>query len=289
MIRVGGVEVSGVSPVFGELRSMVAAEGGRFIDPVDMDKRRRVGFMGNRLAEDLFGDEDPVGREVMLHGSPFLIVGMLKAKAQDSSYSGRDHSKIIVPATTFRALTGQRWLDNFIFRASDPSLNKKVSERITAALGKRKKFDPTDNEAVAIWDTADMFVFFDNFMLAFKIFLGIMGVLTLTVGGIGVSNIMNVVVEERTREIGIKMALGARGRAILGQFILETMFLTAIGGAVSLAISWAICSAVPAFGVEEMVEIRCCHRARHVDHISSGLVGLVAGYFPALTPLASTR
>ena len=285
-----GVEVSGVSPVFGELRSMIAAEGGRFIDPVDMDQRRRVGFMGNRLAEDLFGDEDPVGREVMLHGSPFLIVGVLKAKTQDSSYSGRDHSKIIVPATTFRALTGQRWLDNFIFRASDPSLNKKVSERITAALGKRKKFDPADNEAIAIWDTADMFVFFDNFMLAFKIFLGIMGVLTLTVGGIGVSNIMNVVVEERTREIGIKMALGARGRAILGQFILETMFLTAIGGAVGLAISWAICSAVPAFGIEEAVGNPVLSpRLAMLTASLLGLVGLVRGTSRRATPPASTR
>ncbi len=277
-----GVEVSGVSPVFGQLRSMVPAEGGRFIDPIDMEQRRRVGFIGNRLAEDLFGGEDPVGSEVMLHGSPFVIVGILKAKDQDSSYSGRDHSKIMIPSTTFRALTGQRWLDNFIFRAEDPSLNKQVSERITAALGKRKKFDPADTEAVAIWDTADMFVFFDNFMLAFKIFLGIMGVLTLIVGGIGVSNIMNVVVEERTREIGIKMALGARSSSILSQFILETMLLTAIGGGIGLAISWAICAAVPAIGIEEMIGSPVLSpRLALLTASVLGLVGLFAGYFPA--------
>ena len=277
-----GVEVSGVSPVFGQLRSMVPAEGGRFIDPIDMEQRRRVGFMGNQLAEDLFGEEDPVGAEVMLHGSPFVIVGVLKAKDQDSSYSGRDHSKIMIPSTTFRALTGQRWLDNFIFRAEDPSLNKQVSERITAALGKRKKFDPADTEAVAIWDTADMFVFFDNFMLAFKIFLGIMGVLTLIVGGIGVSNIMNVVVEERTREIGIKMALGARSSSILSQFILETMLLTAIGGGIGLAISWAICAAVPAIGIEEMIGSPVLSpRLALLTASVLGLVGLFAGYFPA--------
>jgi len=277
-----GVDVSGVSPVFGELRSMVAAEGGRFLDPIDMHQRRRVAFIGNQLATDLFGDDDPVGREVVVHGSPFVIVGVMKAKEQDSSYSGRDHSKLIIPSTTFIALTGQRWIDNFIFRATDPSLNKQVTKEITAAMGQRKNFDPTDSEAVSVWDTTDIFVFFDNFMLAFKIFLGIMGGLTLVVGGIGVSNIMNVVVEERTREIGIKMALGARGRAILAQFVLETMVLTAVGGAIGLTISWAICSAVPAAGLTRFVgdPVLSPQLALLTAGIL-GLVGLVAGYFPA--------
>ncbi|HOC41505.1 MAG TPA: ABC transporter permease [Thermoanaerobaculales bacterium] len=277
-----GVEVSGVSPVFGELRSMVPAEGGRFIDPIDMEQRRRVAFIGDQLATELFGDADPVGREVLVHGSPFTIVGVMVAKEQDSSYSGRDHSKLIIPSTTFRALTGQRYIDNLIYRATDPKLNKQVSTQIIAVLGERKKFDPTDSEAVSIWDTTEMFVFFDNFMLAFKIFLGIMGGLTLVVGGIGVSNIMNVVVEERTREIGIKMALGARGGSILAQFVLETMVLTAVGGAIGLAISWAICAAVPAAGVTRFVGVPVL--SPQIAALTAGvlgLVGLVAGYFPA--------
>ena len=277
-----GVEVSGVSPVFGELRSMAPADGGRFIDPIDMEKRRRVAFIGNRLAADLFGDDEPVGREVMLQGSPFMIVGVMKPKEQDSSYSGRDHSKIIIPSTTFMALTGQRWVENMIYRATDPSLNKDVTREITATLGKRKKFDPTDSEALAVWDTTEMFVFLDNFMLAFKIFLGIMGVLTLTVGGIGVSNIMNVVVEERTREIGIKMALGARGRSILTQFVMETMVLTTIGGSIGLAISWGICRAFPALGLTEFLGNPVLSPGLGLLTASVlGLVGLIAGYFPA--------
>lgn len=277
-----GVEVSGVSPDFGELRSMVPAEGGRFIDPIDMEQRRRVAFIGNQLATELFGDADPVGREVVMHGSPFTIVGVMVEKEQDSSYSGRDHSKLIIPSTTFRAITGQRYLDNFIYRATDPRLNGEVNTQITAALGQRKKFDPADSEAVSIWDTTEMFVFFDNFMLAFKIFLGIMGGLTLVVGGIGVSNIMNVVVEERTREIGIKMALGARSRSILAQFVLETMVLTAVGGAIGLAISWAICSTVPALGITKFVGNPVLSPELALLTASVlGLVGLVAGYFPA--------
>jgi len=285
-LRVGdqgrGVDVSGVSPTFAELRSMIPQEGGRFIDPIDMEKRRRVAFIGNRLAEDLFGEKDPVGEEVMLHGSAFVIIGVLKPKEQDSAYSGRDHSKIVIPSTTFRALTGQRWIDLFIYRAADPALNQRVTRDILSALGKKKKFDPADTEALGVWDTTDMFVFFNNFMLAFKIFLGIMGVLTLIVGGIGVSNIMNVVVEERTREIGIKMALGARSRAILGQFVLETMVLTAVGGAIGLGISWAICSVVPMFGITEFVGDPVLSPALGLLTAGVlGLVGLIAGYFPA--------
>ena len=276
------VDVSGVSPVFGEMRNMVPAEGGRFINQTDMEQRRRVVFVGNELAEDLFGDIDPVGREVLLHGSPFLVVGILKAKDQDSSYSGRDHSKMIIPSTTFQALTGQRYIDLFIFKAATPEENKALTDRVLSALGQRKRFDPDDRQALMVWDTTDMFVFFDNFMLAFKFFMGFMGVLTLTVGGIGVSNIMNVVVEERTREIGIKMALGARGRTILTQFLLETFVLTAIGGIIGLSLTWGFCSAVAGTPAEDAIGTPVL--SPQIAVLTAGVLGLVgflAGFFPA--------
>jgi putative ABC transport system permease protein len=281
--RVRAVDVSGVSPVFGDMRNMVPKPGGRFLNPVDMRERRRVVFVGDELAQDLFGDLDPVGRTVMLHGSPFTVVGVLQPKSQDSSYSGRDHSKMIIPSTTFQAITGQRWVDNFIYRAHRPDLNQQLTEQVLAALGERKRFDPTDRQALAVWDTTEMFVFFDNFMLGFKVFLGIMGVLTLVVGGIGVSNIMNVVVEERTREIGIKMALGARPRAILLQFLFETMILTALGGAVGLAITAAICAgAQSAGGIDEIIGTPALSPPLALLTAAVlGAVGLLAGFFPA--------
>ncbi len=132
-----------------------------------------------------------------------------------------------------------------------------------------------------MWDTTEMFVFMDAFMLGFQVFIGIMGVLTLIVGGIGVSNIMNVVVEERTREIGIKMALGARRRSILGQFMLETMVLTAIGGAIGLAISFGICAVFPD-RPREFVGLPTLSPGLAVLTASIlGFVGFIAGYFPA--------
>jgi putative ABC transport system permease protein len=276
------VDVSGVSPIFGEMRSMIPDEGGRFINPIDMDKRRRVAFFGNRLAEDVFGDEEPVGKEVMLHGSPFTVIGVMMEKEQDSAYSGRDHSKIMIPATTFQALTGQQWIDLFIYRATSPDLNRRVSGGVLAAMAKIKRFHPDDEEAIAIWDTTEMFAFFDAFMLAFKIFLGIMGVLTLVVGGIGVSNIMNVVVEERTREIGIKMALGARPRAVMTQFLVETLVMIGVGGAIGLALTAAICVAVANTGLTEFLGNPVF--SPQLGLLTAGVlgvVGLLAGYFPA--------
>jgi putative ABC transport system permease protein len=279
--RQRSVDVSGVSPAYGAMRNMIPRQGGRFIDPLDMAQRRRVVFVGNELAEDLFGTLDAVGETVMIHGSPFLVVGVLQPKEQDSSYSGRDHSKMIIPGSTFRALTGQKYLDNFIYKAPRPDLNEVLTGQVRAVLSDRLRFHPDDDQAVQVWDTTEMFVFLDNFMLGFQVFLGIMGVLTLVVGGIGVSNIMNVVVEERTREIGIKMALGARSRAILAQFLAETLILTAIGGAIGLAISFGICAVFPT-DLEEYVGLPTLSPGLAVLTAAVlGLVGFVAGYFPA--------
>ena len=135
-----------------------------------------------------------------------------------------------------------------------------------AALAGQHRFDPDDKEALATWDTSEGAKFINVFMLAFQIFLGVVGSLTLVVGGIGVSNIMNVVVEERTREIGIKMALGARGRAVLGQFLLETLFVTAVGGLVGFGITAGICAVFPAPGadrVRRQSDVFAAGRRRH--------------------------
>ena len=276
------VDVSGVSPDFGWMRNLVPDAGGRFVNPIDMAEQRRVVFLGDKLAKNIFGSEPAVGKTVMMWNSPFLVVGVLLPKEQDSSYSGRDNDKATIPGTTFRALTGDKYVDNFIYQA-DPALgSKKVNENVLAALGKQKKFDPKDKEALMVWDTTEQFEFFDTFMLAFNLFLGIVGSLTLVVGGIGVSNIMNVVVEERTKEIGIKMALGAHPSFVLRQFLLETLFITAIGGTIGLVISLAICGVFPKAGFTEYVGIpEVSLPVAAVTTAVLGTIGLLAGWFPA--------
>jgi putative ABC transport system permease protein len=275
------VDTSGVTPEFGAMRNLVPAPGGRFIDSIDVSDSRRVAFLGDKLAENLFGKTPAIGKNIMVRFSPFLVVGVLQPKTQDSSYSSRDNDQMFIPYTTFRSLTGDKYIDNFVFQAESMDSTKRVIDDLRAALGKRLRFDAKDKEALSLWDTTEQFKFFDIFMLAFNAFLGLIGVLTLVVGGIGVSNIMNVVVEERTREIGIKMALGAKQRWILTQFLLETLLVTAVGGAIGFVISIGICSVFPEQAVEYVGRPVVSPLVAMLTAIALGIVGLVAGYFPA--------
>jgi putative ABC transport system permease protein len=277
------VDTAGVGPEFETMRNLIPQAGGRFINPIDVVEQRRVVFLGNKAAETIFGKgTDPVGKTVILAGSPFLVVGVLQAKQQDSSYNSRDADQTFIPGSTFRALTGRKYVSNIVFQPSSALEAKRVTAGVLEALGRRLKFDPKDKEALGVWDTTEQFKFFELFMLAFSVFLGVMGCLTLVVGGIGVSNIMNVVVEERTKEIGIKMALGARQRAILSQFLLETLLITGIGGAVGFAISLGICSVFPALGLAEYVgDPDLSPAVAGITIAVLGVIGLVAGYFPA--------
>jgi putative ABC transport system permease protein len=276
-------DISGVTPVFADMRNLIPRAGGRFIDPIDVAGQRRVLFLGDELAKNVFGAAtDPVGKTVLLQGSPFLVIGVLQTKTQDSSYSGRDKDKAFMPGSTFRALTGNKYVNNFIFKAVNAGVTPRLKTQVLETLARRHRFDPKDKEALMIWDTTEMFQFLDTFMLGFRLFLGIVGCFTLIVGGIGVSNIMNVVVEERTREIGIKMALGARSGSVLRQFMLETLLLTVLGGAVGLAIAAALCKVVPVFGLSEFIGVPVISASvATLTATLLGSVGLLAGWFPA--------
>jgi putative ABC transport system permease protein len=276
------IDVSGVSTEFGAMRNLIPTAGGRFVNPIDDHGQRRVIFMGDKLAENVFGaGTDPIGKVVLVNQSPFQVIGVLVKKAQDSSYSGRDNEKAFIPSSTFRALTGDKYVDNMVFQAEKSKETKQVIDSVSAAFGKRLRFDAKDKEAMSMWDTTEQFQFFDIFMLSFNAFLGIIGVLTLIVGGIGVSNIMNVVIEERTKEIGIKMALGAKSKSILMQFLMETMMVTAFGGLVGFIISLGICAIFPAQLQEYVGKPEVSPIVALFTAVALGIVGLVAGYFPA--------
>jgi len=278
------VSVNGVEPTFGEMRNIIPAVGGRFFNPIDEDQRRRVAFLGSKIATDMFGEEQPVGQTVRLRGSPFLVVGVMQPKIQNSNYTGPDSNKVLIPASTFRALTGQKHLDNFVFTASEVALTDAAKSEVRQILGRRHRFNPEDEEAIQVWDTTSMARFLDSFMFGFKLFLGIVGSLTMVVGGIGVSNIMNVVIEERTREIGIKMAIGAKPKGVLRQFLAETLLITLVGGALGLGLTAALCAAFPAAGLTDYVGDPALTPGIAVLTVGMlGLIGLVSGWFPART------
>lgn len=274
--------MSATSPVFAVMRNLIPASGGRYVNDLDVDRRRRVVFLGNKLKEDLFGESDAIGRTVMVDNVPFLVVGVLEKKAQDSSYSGRDQDKAFIPDTTFKGLFSERYVNNFIFQAAHPSLVPAVTKRVYEVLGRRLKFDAKDKEAVGMWDTTEGEKFFAVFFGTFRAFLGVIGSFTLMVGGLGVSNIMYVVVEERTREIGVKLAVGARPRYIQTQFLLETLTLTAIGGLLGFLITLSILFVFPFLGLDEYVGTPVASPLVIVTTAALlGLIGFVAGYFPA--------
>jgi putative ABC transport system permease protein len=274
--------MSGANPVFGVMRNLIPAAGGRYVNDLDIDRKRRVTFLGNKLKEDLFGDDDAVGRTVMIDNVPFLVVGVMQKKGQDSSYGGRDEGKAFIPDTTYKGLYGNRYVDNFIFQARHPSLVPEVTRRVYEILGRRLKFDPTDKEAIRMWDTTEGEKFFAVFFLTFRTFLAVIGSFTLMVGGIGVSNIMSVVVEERTQEIGVKLAVGAKPRFIQVQFLSETLVLTFVGGGLGFLFTYAVLAVFPFLGVGEYIGTPTASPVVVLTTAALlGLIGLVAGYFPA--------
>ena len=231
-------EISANSPIFAVMRNIIPAAGGRYVNDLDVDRRRRVVFLGDKLKKDLFGDDDAVGKTVMIDNIPFLVIGVMEKKAQDSSYSGRDQDKAFMPehhlpGPVHRAL--RRATSSS--RPGDAALVPEVTPQGLRGAGRAATSSiPTDKEA-------DRHVGHHRGREVLRGLLrhlprassAIIGSFTLIVGGIGVSNIMYVVVEERTREIGVKLAVGAKPRFIQTQFLLETLTLTAVGGALGFA------------------------------------------------------
>ncbi len=239
--------MEGVFPAFQEMRRTFAAPGGRFLNQRDEDEKRRVLFLGDEIARQLFGDEDAVGQTVRLDGLPFTVIGVMQPKFQDSSNNGPDEDRAIIPASTFRTIYGYRYVNHLIIRPRSYEEAELVKSEMFRVLGKRYKFDPTDERALPMWDFIEDEKLTSAIGFGIQIFLGLVGALTLLVAGVGVANIMYVVVRERTREIGIKLAVGARKRHIMQQFVFEALLISIGGGLVGLTFS-----ALVVFGVDAM-------------------------------------
>jgi putative ABC transport system permease protein len=231
----------------------------------------------------------------MLNGIPFLVVGVLREKKQDSSYGSRDEVAAIIPASTFSSVFGTKYINNIVVKGRDPREHEILKNQMLKVFAKKYKFHPEDKEAVWVWDVAESEKMFRAVMIGFNLFLGIVGAFTLIVGGIGVSNIMNVVVEERTREIGLKMALGAKKRYVLSQFLFETLLITCLGGVIGLALSAGIIAVFPESSIsEEIGRPAFSIQVALVTVALLGAIGFLAGFAPAkraanLNPVEALR
>ncbi|TAK55709.1 MAG: FtsX-like permease family protein [Bacteroidetes bacterium] len=256
-IRVGenmsNTLVAGIYPIYGDMRNVIPAAGGRFINDLDMQQRRRVAVLGDKLKELLYGETDAIGRIVYVGQVPFTVIGVMQKKTQNSSYNRRDQDRVFIPASTFSSVFGVITVNNIIYQPKDPTQAEQVMEQVRNVLAKRYKFDATDKDAIWIWDTNEWDKFMFYFFLAFNIFMGIIGSFTLAVGGIGVANIMYIVVQERVKEIGIKRAVGAKRSNILFQFFMETFFIIALGSSLGFLIAYGITEALQFIPIKEFV------------------------------------
>jgi putative ABC transport system permease protein len=243
-VTAGGREtnrnVCGVGPSFGVMRSMIAESGGRFISEEDETSARRVAFIGWNMAANLFPGENPVGRTIVIDRVPFTVIGVMKKKLQSSSYQGFDADHAYIPYSAFSRIDSQLYLDRIHIQPRRREDNKLVERRIREILGRKYRFDPKDDYALGIWNTIEQAEVAGKVFKGIEIFLALIGGLTLIIGAVGVTNLMYALVKERTREIGIKMALGARRRHIILQFLLETAFIFTKGTFWGTAIAYAI-------------------------------------------------
>ncbi len=221
--------VHGTVADFGEMRTQIPDAGGRFLDPDDELRGRKVAFLGWKAARDLFGSEPAVGRQIIVNRVPFTVVGLLKKKLQDSTYQGPDADQVYLPFSAFSQIDTQRYLDMMIIEPKSAEISPMVEERVRVLLGRKYRFDPADRYALNLWNTIENAKEAGAIFKGIQIFLGLMGGLTLLIGAVGVTNLMYATVKQRTREIGIKLAIGARRRVIVQQFLLETAFIFSKG------------------------------------------------------------
>lgn len=280
-------QVKGVTHGFGEIRNHIPQPGGRFLDVMDEKQRRRVAFIGNELAEKIFGKEDPVGKGLFLDKVPYTIVGVMMPKVTMGNYNGMDKDQISIPITTYKAQYGTDKVEIIVVKPDSPDRLKFVLEEMHKILGAKYGFDPKDERVFGIWDTVENGEITRKILLGIEIFLGIIGALTLIIGGVGVANIMYAVVKERVREIGVKMALGARRGWVTWPIVLEGMMYTFLGGAIGLIMAMGLIillDQVPTEGNEALAMLGTPTLSIPIGIVSAailGIIGLAAGYFPA--------
>ena len=221
--------IHGTTADFAAMRTQVPQIGGRFLNPEDDRAGRKVAFIGWKVAADLFGSENAVGRTIIVNRVPFTVVGVLLKKIQDSMYNGPDAEQVYLPFLAFRQIDNQRYIDRIHIQPREDSQSLLIEDRVRRLLGRKYRFDPADRYATNFWNTIEDGRQGQAIFKGIEIFDGIMGMLTLLIGAVGVTNLMYAAAKERTKEIGVKLALGARRRTIVGQFLLETLFVFAKG------------------------------------------------------------
>jgi putative ABC transport system permease protein len=228
-------QISGTEPQYFEIRTWAFQEGSSF-NQGDVDTAANVAVIGETVRKNLFGATDPIGETIRIGNLPFKVVGVLASKGTSAAMGNDQDDIILVPITTLqKKITGQDWLRWIVVSAVSREASYTAQEQITSLLRDRHRIRPGSDDDFMVRNLADMADLADQSARLFTILLASIASISLIVGGIGIMNIMLVSVTERTREIGIRMAIGATEDDVQQQFLIEAIVLSLVGGAVGIA------------------------------------------------------
>jgi len=266
------VSVEGIVPSYEDVKDF-HVQSGRFILDLDNDFRMKVALIGTEAAQTFFGSDNPVGQTIQLNGSSFKIVGLLESKG--SSLTASNDNKILIPLTTAERTLRSGGIRSITVQASDSKLISTVKSSLEAELN--KKFQNASN-SYSIFNSQDMLDTVNSTTQTLSLALGGIAGISLLVGGIGIMNIMLVSVSERTREIGIRKAIGAKKRNILMQFMVESTFLSGFGGIVGIGIGYGVSALIGRYtSLTTTVPVYIVM----ISFIFSLFIGIIFGMIPA--------
>ena len=291
--------VSGNYPNVIDVRVLKLAQG-RFYNPEDEIQRARVAVIGSEAKEKLFSGRNALGEHIRLDGLSFEVVGVLSAKMQEGN---DDINRVIyVPFSTMSELKNTHYLDTIWFTYQTPEYES-LEQSVRTIMATQHRFSQTDHQAVEVFNLMTQVHQFEIITLGLKVLMGFIGTLTLGIGGVGLMNIMLVSVTQRTREIGVQKALGARRRYILLQFLAEALTITFIGGLLGVILAYAVAlsvgrltlySAFAKNGEAGDVRLIIAPGTLIASTLILGAVGLISGMIPAfrasrLDPIEALR
>jgi putative ABC transport system permease protein len=289
--KVISVSSKAVQYPYREMRKLNIAEG-RYFEESDFSEHRHVLIFGPNAAKKVFGGRDPVGEHVTINGQTWDVIGELQLKIQDSSNNGPDNENVFLPFESLSDINDIRDPEMIVFQPVTPLEHKAALAQVREVLARRHNFNPKDDKSSPEWDTVDDVKDIQQFGVALRLILGFIGVLTLAVGGVGVMNIMLVSVTERTKEVGLRKALGARNRDIAFQFLVEALVLTFAAGLGGMLVSVLLAHAIPPMPLYSEMYKTANHEGDIILKTSTSVmltafviltfVGITAGMWPAL-------